>query len=312
MTALHRRVAAELARSVPSEIIKFAERLASGSNAIAVLFYGSALRTGRLDELLDLYVLTDDGSTPLVWPAIGFGSDTGGTCDLHAKIATMPMALFVDAAQGLRLDTTIWTRFCQPAALVWARDPDARDLVVRAVAAAVLTAARYAAVLGPPSATAADYWTNLFDQTYKTELRIEAPGRSATIVAHDPGRYAELLSEAWAQVGITHICEGNNLRPYLSPAMARALTGKWRRRKAVGRALNMLRLWKAALTLSDAGSYALWKIERHTGVRIEPTPWRLKHPVLAAPSVMWELSRARRRGLTKPRFGSVATKGEDG
>ena len=43
------------------------------------------------------------------------------------------------------------------------------------------------------------------------------------------------------------------------------------------------------------GSYAAWKIERHTGIPIKLTPWRERHPLLAAPGVLWSLWRARRK-----------------
>jgi hypothetical protein len=53
----------------------------------------------------------------------------------------------------------------------------------------------------------------------------------------------------------------------------------------------MLRLLKAAWTFEGATRYALWKIERHSGVHIPLTPWRERHPVLAAPGVLFRLWR---------------------
>ena len=47
-------------------------------------------------------------------------------------------------------------------------------------------------------------------------------------------------------------------------------------------------------TFDGAARYAAWKIERHTGVPVALTPWREKHPVLAAPGVLWRVWRARR------------------
>ena len=49
--------------------------------------------------------------------------------------------------------------------------------------------------------------------------------------------------------------------------------------------LNVLRLLKASSTFEGAARYAAWKIERHTGVAVDVTPWRERHPVLAAPGV---------------------------
>ena len=59
-------------------------------------------------------------------------------------------------------------------------------------------------------------------------------------------------------------------------------------------ATNLLRLVKASTTFDGAARYAAWKIERHTGVPVMLTPWREKHPVLAAPGVLWRVWRARR------------------
>jgi hypothetical protein len=304
MSSLHERVAADLAQELPADVAAAARQLAEDADAVAVLFYGSVLRTGKLDDLLDFYVLTDAERAPWIWPRIGFHALAVGRRTIRAKVATMPLSVFADAASGRRTDTTIWTRFCQPSALAWARDAQAAANVADAVAAAIVTAARYAAVLGAEAAEPQAFWTSLFDRTYVTEFRIEAPGRSAAIVAHAPAHYADLLPLAWAEAGIAFMRDGATLRPEVPAPVRRALMDGWRRRARLGKPLNILRLLKAALTLRDAGGYALWKIERHTGVHIEATRWRREHPVLAAPGVLWQLSRARAGRLAEhPRRG---------
>jgi hypothetical protein len=65
-------------------------------------------------------------------------------------------------------------------------------------------------------------------------------------------------------------------------------------RRTLGRPLNVARLAKAAFTFEGATRYAAWKIERHTGVAIPVTPWRERHPLMAAPLAAWTLWRARR------------------
>ncbi len=65
------------------------------------------------------------------------------------------------------------------------------------------------------------------------------------------------------------------------------------RRRRFGKPLNLARLLRATATFDGAARYAAWKVERHTGVAVEVTPWREKHPVLAAPGVLW---RVRARG----------------
>ena len=294
--ALKDRVAESLGRDLPGEVRVMARLLADHADAAAVLFYGSVLRTGRLDDLLDFYVLTDEPTQePLVWPQISIHAISVGSRVVRAKVATMPLVLFADAAGGGRLDTTIWTRFCQPCALAWSRDAEAAGEVAEAVAAAVVTAASHAAVLGPAEASPEAFWEALFERTYNAELRVEAPGRSAAIVGHDPRHYRSLLPLAWATVGIGFSSEAEALRPVVPADLRESLGGTWRRRAALGKVLNIVRLVKAAFTLRDAGSYALWKIERHTGGRIRATNWRRAHPFLAAPGVLWKLWRLRER-----------------
>jgi len=62
----------------------------------------------------------------------------------------------------------------------------------------------------------------------------------------------------------------------------------------MGKPYNVLRLVKASTTFEGAARYAAWKIERHTGVPVDITPWRERHPVLAAPGVLWQVWRRRR------------------
>ena len=63
----------------------------------------------------------------------------------------------------------------------------------------------------------------------------------------------------------------------------------------LGKPLNFTRLVKASATFEGAARYAAWKIERHTGMPVEVTPFRERHPVLSAPSVLWALRKHRKR-----------------
>jgi hypothetical protein len=83
------------------------------------------------------------------------------------------------------------------------------------------------------------------------------------------------------------------VRPALSDADRKRLQAAWRLRRRVGRPLNYARLVKAAFTFDGAARYAAWKIERHTGMPVALTPWRERHPLLAAPGVLWRLWRQR-------------------
>lgn len=292
------RVDAALARPVDPAVADFAALLGAEADALAVLFYGSNLRTGSLDGVLDFYVLLPGAVEGGIWPRVSYRELPHDTPDgpivLRAKIATMTMATFAAAASGRLVDTTIWTRFVQPSTMAWCATPDARDQVARALASAAVTAARLAAALGPDHGTEADYWSGLFRATYQAEWRVEPPGREQSILTLNPGHFAGLLPAALAAAQIDCSAQAGALRVHMAEPERQRILQWWARRRRLGRPLNVVRLVKASTTFDGAARYAAWKIERHTGVQVEVTPWREQHPVLAAPGVLWQLWRARR------------------
>ena len=301
--ALAAFVARELDAAVLPEVAAAARHLAEELGGLAVLFYGSVLRTGDLDGVLDFYVLTDGaGGTPLrrlglrwLWPDVSFHEIAVASRTIRAKVAVMPLQTFAKAARGELIDTTIWARFVQPAALVWSVAGPIRQDVTHAVADAMITAARFAAMHGPHAAPALDYWAALFRQTYRAELRVEAPGREHAILDVAAERYAILLPLAWQAGGIRFERNGDVLAPQITAGERRRVTRAWAMRARAGKPLNVARLVKAAFTFEGAARYGLWKVHRHTGVDVPLTPWRQRHPVLAAPGVFWRVLQARRR-----------------
>ena len=294
MTRLAARIAAMIGRGVDPAVTALAAELARQPDTIAVLFYGSNLRTGSREGVLDFYILTDGPPETGLWPRVSYREWDFGSERLRAKIATMSLAMFERAAAGETLDTTIWARFVQPSALVWSRDGAARERVAKALATAAITAARLAAALGPDRGPEEDYWAALFRATYRAELRVEAPGRERSILDANPAHFAGLLADAWDADGIGYTASDAQLHPVLDPARRRTTLIWWRKRRRLGKPLNIVRLVRASTTFDGAARYAAWKIERHTGIAVAVTPWRERHPLLAAPGVVWSLWRARR------------------
>lgn len=293
--SLEAGVATRLARPVDPAVSRFAERLAHEAGALAVLFYGSNLRTGDLEGVLDFYVLMPGAEQGRIWPIVSYRECAQGSDVLRAKIATMALSTFERAAAGHSRDTTVWTRFVQPAALVWSRDDDACGRVRAAVTDAAKTAALVAIALGPDSGTAQDFWRTLFRATYKAELRIEKPGREESILANDPAHFEGLLPQALAARRIAFRRDGDRITPELPPRLRRRVRRWWAVRQSLGKPFNIARLMKATTTFDGAARYGAWKVERHTGVSVRLTPWREKHPILAAPGVFWNVWRERKR-----------------
>jgi len=294
MSELDGRVAAALARAVEPQVRAFAERLVS-PRSLAVLFYGSNLRTGSLDGVLDFYVLTDGPVEHGIWPRVSYHEWTAHGVTLRAKVATMTLATFAAAAAGKLIDTTIWARFVQPSALAWSRHQAAADAVRDAVAQAARTAGRLAVALGPVTGAPDAYWRALFRATYAAEFRVERAGREDSILAVNHDHFAGLLPVALQAEGIGFTQAGDGvIRPDLSIERRHALLRWWRRRRRLGKPYNLVRLVRASTTFEGAARYAAWKIERHTGIAVPLNPWREAHPVLAAPGVLWRVWRARR------------------
>lgn len=289
-------IAGELERPVPPAVAQAGRIIAGRLGGSAVLFYGSVLRTGDLTGLLDFYVLREGRARSaigrLLWPDVSYHEVNVGGEVIRAKVATMPLDTFARAARGDTLDTTIWARFVQPAALVWSEDADFRRRTVDAVAQAAMTASRFAALHGPDQGDALDFWAALFRATYAAELRVEAPGRENQILGYDQHRYRALLPLAWRAAGVdfTENTAGTVSARLPEPRIV-ALASAWLRLERAGKRLNLARLMKAAFTFDGATRYAAWKIERHTGLQVTVTPFRERHPIMAAPGVLWQLWR---------------------
>ena len=293
--ALDRRIDAALSRQIDTAARAFAATLAQEAGALAVLFYGSNLRTGSREGVLDFYVLLPGEPETGMWPRVSYREWDHDGETLRAKIATMTLAKFALAASGQSRDTTIWARFVQPSTLAWSRDEESAREVKEAVEAACVTAARLAVATGPERGREWDFWRALFRATYQAELRVEKPGRETSILELNADHFDGLLADTLDTAGIEYAQDGAVIAPRISQREREEILKWWRPRKRLGKALNIARLLRATRTFDGAGRYAAWKVERHTGVKVEVTPWREKHPVLAAPGVLFRVWRAKRR-----------------
>ncbi len=288
--ALARLAEAELSRPVPdaARLIVDEIRRRHGAAVRCILFYGSHRREGDIGGLLDLYVLFDSHRAfhrrpvpalfnRLLPPNVLFVSVAGPKGPIRAKVAVMSRRAFARRMRSETLDTTIWTRFCQPASLAYAADEEVRRWAVMTVAEGMRTAAGWAAALAPGTTSSEDRWRSLFSATYRLELRPERGDRSVQVYRANRGWF-DAISDAVvmaAEVPDRH--------------------ASWRARRLAGKPLNLARLVKAAFTFDGGADYISGKLGRHTGVVIRPTAWQHRHPLLGAPGLLLAHRRARRR-----------------
>lgn len=285
---LERLIAEELATPAPAavEAIARAARQRHGGGVKAVLFYGSCYRDGIVeDRLVDLYLLADDyrnvhrsrltaWGNRLVPPNVYYLETSHAGQTVRCKYALVSLDQLAEKVRPRTENPYFWARFAQPTGLVWAADGKSREAVVEILAQAVRTTFAAARALSQDMAASEALWTMIFLETYRTELRAEKPYRAAEIYQSFAARYDRLTRVL--------IGEGIKPRPRVWP--------KIRRR---GKALSVLRLVKAAFTFTAGADYLAWKIERHSGEPVPLTDWQRRHPILAAPPILWRLMRTK-------------------
>ena len=296
---LARLVREELSRQAPPAARRLAEAIANrvGAATGAVVFYGSCLR-GRTDEgVFDFYVLVDDYASSSPTPALARlgawlppnvfyiecpSEDAAREPTLRAKYAVISLDDFRRAASPDAIRTGIWARFCQPALAVFVRDEAVRDALVEICVEAILTAARRVAPLLEAPVTPEEFWQRVFAETYAAELRTESPEAVHTLVSAAPDRYEQVARAALQELAdggeLSLRSDGERLAVELPPA-ARGRR-RWAFRRRLAKAAYVGQLFKTAFTFGDWLPYALWKVERHTGVHIEPSELQRRHPLI--------------------------------
>jgi hypothetical protein len=267
MADLQQIIAEELARPVDPRVTDAAASVAAQHpGAVAVLFYGSCLRTGEIDgQMLDFYLIVRDYRTAyrkrwLAWanrliPPNVFPFERGGVA---AKYAVLSEADFDRLTRPEASTVSVWARFAQPVRLVWAADRDALARMAQIVAQAPATLL----ALTPEHKDALARFRRGFELTYDAELRAERGDRPGSIVDWDPERYRRIGAAIHA------------------PALY--LEKRWRQLRRAGKALTLVRLAKASLTFAGGVDYLAWKINRHAGAGIVIKPWQRRWPLLGA------------------------------
>lgn len=281
-------IGTELSRPASDDAKALAEAaLNSVEDVRAILFYGSCLRDGLdAESVADLYIIVGryrrSGQSWLAAlanralpPNVIYLEADASFGRVRAKAAIVSERGFLAHCRSSTFHSYFWARFAQPAALIYAIDEGAVAAAETACVEAVETFAMEAADRPIASTTPREFWTEGFRATYSAELRAEGPERATALYLADQARY-DAIHQALTQRSIT---------PRSGP-------GRWRLRRALGKALSVGRLAKAIFTFQGGLDYILWKIARHSGVVVEAKPWQRRWPLLAAPGLalkVWRL-----------------------
>jgi hypothetical protein len=272
---------------------------AHNGHVLGFLYYGSSLRdVDDVSKMLDFYVIVDSYKTvhkgrpirqlinrlipPVVYYYERLDEDNALT---SCKYSLISLPEFERRASAKALLSVIWGRFAQPSLLYAAQNDAVTQRILTARAHAVLHLARSTEGLFDAPIDAVSFWTCGFRESYRTELRPESSGgRAREIVAQYAARYEELMQIIYGAPNAA----GHYILPQLPASRTRR---KWRLRRIIGKPTAALRVLCNAMTFDGGLDYVLRKIDRHSGVSIEPTPFQRKHPVFCSPILAWKLWR---------------------
>ena len=260
-------------------VAKFVEQLVEcyGDRLDAIILYGSYLR-GAVDAMPDLYVLLDAyPPRPRLHRWLGAllppNVHNLAVDDRRAKVSVLRTKQLLRAVM-LDLNPYFWARFAQPNRILLCRNEEVRQRL-RAIFA--LSARRLMSEVAPdpPPEAPADFWLAVFTRTYAAEMRSEGAGKREALYTANHGHYDQLLQRFRnaAKTG------GRERRP------------PWPVVRAMGKTLSALRILKSALTFAEPVDYMLWKLERHSGIRLEASERQRRHPLLFAWPLVWRLYR---------------------
>ncbi len=277
-----------------------------GESVRAVLFYGSCLRSGNVDDgLADLYLLVDDYraafknwslafSNHLLPPNVFYLEVPFQGRILRIKYAVLTLADFRNGT-NCWFHSYLWGRFSQKCGLIYSHSEEVTAEVIESLAYAVMTFIGHSLPQMESTFSARDLWERGLSLSYRSELRPEKSDRAARLFDNDPAYYQELTHAAFenscftvtTQTDVTSRCYQVH-----NPAKGRRLNGfAWRIRAIQGKVLSVLRLAKGFLTFKGGVDYILWKIERHSGVSIDVSPTLKRIPPAAILVIFWHLFR---------------------
>ncbi|MBW1882823.1 MAG: hypothetical protein JRJ58_04800 [Deltaproteobacteria bacterium] len=271
-----------------------------------MLFYGSCLRSGGDEGVLDFWIVVDDYTSAYT------GSDPRSRCRAVLNRLAPPNVFYLERdfegetlrtkfgvidRKGFEHGTSlaaghpyIWARFAQPTRLLACRDDEARTFLVGAISEAIVTMVGRLVCCMPESAghfrfSMAAFWKHAFRHTYGSERRPETDESIRGLYLANEERYNDVTSLAIQILSERDHFDSATQHPRAvdiclsSPKRARQQL-RWRLMRPYARTLGLIRLFKTAWTFGDWVPYALWKLERHTGRRIEATERQRKHPFL--------------------------------
>lgn len=272
-------------------IARLADSIAEryGPRLDAIILYGSYLR-GQQDAMPDFYVLLDRyprRPRRHAWMGALLPPNVHqlGAEGRRAKVSVLTTG---QLARHVALDMHpyFWARFAQPCCVVHCRDQQVR-LRLHCIAAEAIRRLLLRAAPAELPETPAAFWEAVFAHTYGAELRSERPGRRSALHLANAEHYEQLFHYARRRF----YRHDGGVKATQPPRRWSQDAPHRRLAQAVGKTFSALRIIKSALTFEEPLDYMLWKLERHSGIRLSATERQRRYPLLFAWPLVWRLYR---------------------
>ena len=304
LTQVQQRVAAgdEL------QALAAALKMEHGNSVLAILYYGSCLRSGRADEgIADFYVLVDSyrqaGMKPIIAilnrllpPNVYYLETSFQGKTLRAKYAVIRIDQFKKGVTGGWFLPYLWGRFAQPSGMLWTKDEATYNNIMSWLIQSLSYFIEQGTALMADTFTSKQLWETSLRNSYQTELRAERNERIAGLFDFWPDYYVAqtqliLTTKGYATTIDTEIGEELLYRSLLDIKQQRQGRRRWWLRKIVGKLTALLKLVKSLLTFNGAMDYAAWKIERHSGQKVELPNYARRWPLIGGWIILMRLLR---------------------
>ncbi len=274
------------------------------SCALAILFYGSCLRSGDpYDGLVDLYLIVDSYRSAnssvarafwnwLLPPNVFYAEFPHEGKTIRCKYALLTLDDLCKGTSPRWFHSYLWGRFSQPTAIAWSRAPEIHNRISNCMAQAIVTFLNRALPSVPASGSAQSLWQDALKLSYATELRPESPSRAQQLADHNADYYGTVTELATPLLGCNFTFSPDNHYAFRDDRLRRMLNGLgWRLRSLQGKCLSLARLSKALFTFDGGLDYAAWKLERHTGEKVEIPDKVRRYPLIFIWGIVWRLYR---------------------
>lgn len=277
-----------------------------------VFLYGSCLRSGDFfDGLVDLYLVVEGYhrayenwllavGNRLLAPNVFYTEVAIDGKTMRCKFGIISEADIVQATSENHFESYFWGRFAQPMAVVYSHRDKDLQLMKKVLRNARRTFMAKILPALPPRGLVNELWQQGLSLSYSTELRAEGPDRARSIVgtneiffktatedfASDHGDLLSIVSHGGEYFYESHFDVRKQKRAKFA----------WALRKVWGKFLSICRLIKGLFTFEGGLDYIAWKLERHSGQKVEIPDKVRRYPLIYCWGLFWKLYR---RGVFK-------------